>query len=108
MRSISLFVLSGEVTLIDRLQSRMRLREYDIMERYREEEFRGALTHLKDIPHSEMERVVKRFMDGSKFLKPKCLLLRIRSQKDLEKEIIASTDNVLRVMEIGEVRTLSI
>jgi hypothetical protein len=108
MRSISLFVISGQVTLIDRLQSRMRLREYDILERYREEEFRGALTHLKEIPHSEMERVVRRFMDSSKFLKPKCLLLKIRSQKDLEKEIIASTDNVLRVMEMGEVRTLSI
>lgn len=108
MRSISLFVISGQVTLIDRLQSRMRLREYDILERYREEEFRGALTHLKEIPHSEMERVVRRFMDTSKFLKPKCLLLKIRSQKDLEKEIIASTDNVLRVMEMGEVRTLSI
>src|SRR4030042_2328393 len=59
MRSISLFVISGQVTLIDRLQSRMRLREYDILERYREEEFRGALNHLKDIPHSEMERVVE-------------------------------------------------
>lgn len=107
-RSISLFILSGQVTLIDRLQSRVRLREYDILERYREEEFRGALTHLKEIPHSEMEKVMRRFMDSSKFLKPKCLLLRIRSQKDLEKEIIASTDNVLRVMEMGEVRTLSI
>lgn len=107
MRSISLFILSGEITLIDRLQSRVRLREYDIMERYREEEFRGALTHLKEIPHSEMERVVRRFMESSRFLKPKCLLLRIRSQRDLEKEIIASTDNILRVMEMGEVRTLS-
>jgi hypothetical protein len=108
MRSISLFVLSGGVTLIDRLQSGMQLREYDIKERYRKEEFRGALTHLKEIPPSDMERVMRRFMDSSKFLKPKCLVLRIRSQKDLEKEIIASTDNILRVMEMGEVRTLSI
>jgi hypothetical protein len=98
MRSISLFVLSGEVPLIDHLQSRMRLREYDIIERYREEEFRGALTHLKEVPRSEMEKVIKRFMHGSEFLKLKCLVLRIRSQKDLEKEIIASTDNLLRVM----------
>jgi hypothetical protein len=108
MRSISLFTLSGDATLIDLLQSRMRLREYDIIERYTEEEFRGALTHLKEIPLSEMERVLRRFMDSSEFFKLKGLLLRIRSQKDLEKEIIASTDNVLRVMGMGEVRTLSI
>jgi hypothetical protein len=108
MRSISLFTLSGDVPLIDHLQSRMRLREYDILERYREEEFRGALTHLKEVPHSEMERVMRRHMGGSEFLRLKCLVLRIRSQKDLEKEIIASTDNVLRVMGMGEVKTLSI
>ena len=107
MRSISLFALSGEPTLIDNLQSRMRLREYDIIERYTEEEFRGALTHLREIPLPEVERVIRRFMDGSEFLKMKCLLLKIRSQKDLEKEIIASTDKVLHVMGMGEVRTLS-
>jgi len=108
MRSISLFALSGEVTLIDNLQSRMRLREYDIIERYKKEEFRGALTHLKEIPLQEMEKVIRRFIDGSEFLKLKCLILSIRSQKDLEKEIIASTDNVLRVMRMGEIKTLSI
>jgi hypothetical protein len=107
-RSISLFALSGEVALIDTLQSRLRLREYDIIERYTEEEFRGALTHLKEVPLSEVERIIRRFTDTSEFAKLKCLLLRVRSQKDLEKEIIASTGNVLHVMEMGEVRTLSI
>jgi len=106
MRSISLFAMSGEVALIDNLQSRMRFREYDIIERYTEEEFRGALTHLREVSPSEVERVIRRFMDHSEFPRLKCLLLRIRSQKDLEKEIIASTDNVLHVMEMGEVRTL--
>jgi hypothetical protein len=38
----------------------------------------------------------------------KCLLLRVQSHRDLEKEIIASTENVLRVMRIGEVKTFSI
>jgi hypothetical protein len=107
MRSISLFVLSGEVTLIDALQSRMRFREYDIIERYTKQEFRGALTHLKEVSPADIERVIKRFTDGSEFSKLKCLLLRIRSQKDLEKEIIASTENVLQMMGTGEVRTLS-
>ena len=108
MRSISLFTLSGEATVIDYLQSRMRLREHDIIERYAEEEFRGALTHLKDIPLSEAESVIRRFMDSSESLKLKCLLLRVRSQKDLGKEIIASIENVLRAMGAGEVKILSI
>jgi len=108
MRSISLFAFLGEVVLIDTLQSRIRLREYDIIERYAEEELHGALTHLKEVPLSEVERIIRRFTDSSKFLELKCLLLRVRSQKDLKKEIIARTDNVLHVMEMGEVRTLSI
>jgi hypothetical protein len=107
-RSVSLFALSGEITLIDNLQFRMRLREYDITERYKEDEFRGALTHLREISPSEVERVVKRFIDSSEFLKLKCLLLMIKSQKDLKKEIVGSTENILQVMGAGEVKTLSI
>jgi hypothetical protein len=108
MRSISLFVLSGEVKLINNLQSRMQLREYDIMERYKEDEFRGALTHLRGISPSEVQKVIRRFVDSSEFLKMKCLLLPIQSQKDLKKEIVRSTENILNVMEVGEVRVLSI
>jgi hypothetical protein len=108
MRSVSLFVLSGEATLIGNLQSRMRLREYDITERYKEDEFRGALTHLREISSSEVERVVRRFMDRSESLKLKCLLLRIQSQGDLKKELVGSAENILHVMRAGEVKTLSI
>ena len=108
MRSISLFALLGEVTLIDILQSRMRFREYDITERYKEDEFRGALTHLREISPSGVERVIRRFMDSSEFLKLKCLLLTIQSQKDLKKETIRSTENILQLMGEGEVRVLSI
>jgi hypothetical protein len=106
MRSISLFALSGEVPLIDHLQSRIRLREYDITERYKEDEVRGALTHLREISSPEVERIIRRFMDSSDFLKLKCLLHRIQSQKDLGKETVASTDDVLEVMGMGEVRIL--
>jgi hypothetical protein len=106
MRSISLFALSGEVALIDHLQSRIRLREYDITERYKEDEVRGALTHLREISPPEVEKVIRRFTDNSDFLKLKCLLLRIRSQKDLEKETIVSTEDVLQGMGTGEVRLL--
>lgn len=108
LRSISLFVLSGEGTLIDNLQSRMRLREYDIKERYTRDELRGALTHLRGISLSEVERVVKRFMDSSEFPKLKCLLFSIQSQKDLEREVLGSTEKLLQVMVEGELRTISI
>jgi hypothetical protein len=108
MRSISLFALLGEVTLIDILQSRMRFREYDITERYKEDEFRGALTHLKEVSPSEVQKVIRRFTGTGEFLKLKCLLLRIQSQNDLKKETLRSTENILRLMDEGEVRVLSI
>jgi hypothetical protein len=108
-RSVSLFVLSGEGTSIDHLQPRMRLREYDIKERYTRNELRGALTHLREISLSEAERVIKRFMDsGNEFSKLKCLLLPVQSQKDLEKEILSRAGDILKGMREGEVRTLSI
>jgi len=108
MRSISLFVMLGEAALIDHLQSHMRLREeYDIKERSENDECRGALTHLKEVSPLDVERVMRRFTGSIGFLKVRCLLLRIQSQKDLEKEIIGSIGNILRVMELGEIRTLS-
>jgi len=107
-RSISLFVLSGEAALIDHLQSHMRLREYDIKERSAKDECRGALTHLKEVSPLDVERVMRRFTGGIGFSKVKCLHLRIQSQKDLEKEIIGSIENILRVIAVGEVRQLPI
>jgi hypothetical protein len=108
MRSVSLFALLGEIKVIDTLQSRMRLREYDLTERYREDEFRGALTHLREISPSEVQKVIRRFADSSEFLKMKCLLLPIQSQKDLKKESVRSAENILNGMDVGEVRVLSI
>jgi hypothetical protein len=108
MRSISLIAMSGQATWIDTLQSRMRFREYDITERFKEDELRGALTHLREISPSEVQKVIRRFADSSEFLKMKCLLLPIQSQKDLKKEIVCSIENILKVMEAGEVRTLLI
>lgn len=107
-RSISLFLLSGEVTLIDTLQSRMQLREYDIKERFTKAELRGALTHLREISLSEVERVMRRFTDTREFSKLKCLLLSIQSHKDLEKEILGTAETILHGMEEGEVKTLLI
>jgi hypothetical protein len=86
----------------------MQLREYDIQERFTRDELRGALTHLREVSPSEAERVIRRFTDSSEFSKLKCLLLPIRSQKDLGKEILGSTENILHGMAEGEVRILSI
>jgi hypothetical protein len=95
-RSVSLFALSGEETLIDTLQSRMRLREYDIKERLTKEELRGALTHLREISRSEVETILRRFADTVEFSKLRCLLFTIQSQQDLEKGILGSAGNILR------------
>ncbi len=108
LRSISLFILSGEVPWIDQFQSRVRLREYDIKERVTRDELRGALTHLREISDSEVERVIRRFTGGSEFSKLRCLLLPIQSQKDLEKEPLRKAENILHGLGEGEVRTLSI
>jgi hypothetical protein len=108
MRSISLFALLGEVTLIDTLQPRMQFREYDITERYKEDEFRGALTHLKEVSSSEVQELIRRTVGTSDFLKLRCLLLRIQSRNDLKKEALRFTENILQRMGKGEVRVLSI
>jgi len=108
IRSIFLFALLGEAKLIDILQSRMRFREYDITERYKEDEFRGALIHLKEVSPSEVQKVLRRIVGTSEFLKLKCLLLRIQSQDDLKKETVRSAGDILRLMDEGEVRVLSI
>jgi hypothetical protein len=107
-RSIFLFALSGEAKLIDTLQSRMRFREYDITERYKENEFRGALTHLREISPSQVQKVIRRIVGPGELLKLKCLLLKIQSQDDLKKETVRSAEDILRQMNEGEVRVLSI
>jgi hypothetical protein len=107
-RSISLFILSGEVPLMDQFQSRMRLREHDIKERFTKDQLRGALTHLREISLSEVEKLIRRFTDNSEFSKLKCLLFSIQSQKDLKKEILGTAENILQVMAEGEMRTLSV
>ena len=106
LRSLSLFVLSGETGLIDVLQDRMHLREYDLKERYAKDEIRGALTHLREISPSEVEKVMRRFADSGEFSKLKCLLFTVQSQKDLAKDMLNSTNKILRTTMEGEVKTL--
>ena len=106
LRSLSLFILSGEGGVIDALESRMRLREYDIKERYAKGELRGALTHLREISTTEVEGVIKRYIDTKEVPSLKCLHLWVQSQEDLGKETFGSADAILKGMGGGEVRTL--
>ena len=105
LRSLSLFAVSGEVGLIDQIHSHMRLRKYDIAERYDPGELRGALTHLREISASEAVHAIRRFIENSEFSKPKCLLLSVRSQKDLEKGALGIPEKYLQTMTPGEVKT---
>jgi hypothetical protein len=107
-RSLSLFVLSGEVEVIDDLAGRIRLREYDITERYGPDEFRGVLAHLKEISPAEVEKIIRRMMRDGQFSKPKGLLFSIQTSKDLRKEVLGSTKRLLQALSAGEVKTLSI
>jgi hypothetical protein len=107
-RSLSLFVLSGEVDVIEHLEGRMRFREYDITERYGPDEFRGALAHLKEISPAEVENIIRRLMQSGKFSKPKGLLFPIQSPKDLRKEVLGSAKRLLQGLAAGDVKTLSI
>jgi hypothetical protein len=108
LRSLSLFVLSGEGGVIDTLESRMRLREYDIKERYARDELRGALTHLRAISTTEVEGVIKRYIESKDVPSLKCLLLWVQSQEDLGKETLTSADTILKEMAGGEVKTLRV
>jgi hypothetical protein len=107
-RSLSLFVLSGDVEVIDDLEGRIRLREYDIKERYGPDEFRGVLTHLKKISPTEVEKVIRRMMWHGQYSKPNALLFSIQSSKDLRKEVLGSTKRLLQGLSAGDVKTLSI
>ena len=107
-RSLSLFVLSGEVEVIDDLEARIRLREYDIKERYGPDEFRGVLTHLKEISIADVEKVIRRLIESGQFSRPKGLLFSIQTSKDLRKEVLGSTKRLLQTLSAGDVKTLSI
>ena len=105
-RSVSLFILSGEERFVDGLQSRMQLRTYDISERSGREELRGALTHLKETSSSDVEKVIRRSVGREEFSQLKCLLIPIRSPKDLERRELSSPEMLLRKMARGEIRRL--
>jgi hypothetical protein len=108
LRSLTLFVFSGDVTLIDELQFQIRWREHDVIERYGRDEFRGVLTHLREANPLEVEKMFQRFIESRGFSKLKCLLLPIHSKKDLEGDILGLMKKTLQEMKEGEVKTFSL
>jgi len=108
LRSLTLFVFSGDERLIDDLQSQFRSREHDIIERYSKNELHGILTHLREVDPLEMEKMFQHFMESRRFSKLKCLLLPIRFQKEFEGDILGLIKRTLQEMKEGEVKTVSV
>jgi hypothetical protein len=105
-RSLTLFIFSGEGEILNSLQSQIRLREHDVLERYSKNELHGLLAHLRDIDPSEIERTFKSFMVRQEFSSLKCLLLTVYSSKDIEGEVWMTINKTLQEMREGEVKTL--
>ena len=94
--------------MIDSLQSRIRLREHDLLERYAQNELHGLLAHLREINPLEVEKKFKEVMGSGEFSKLKCLLLPVHSPKKLEDDVLGLIKKALQGMREGEVKTLSI
>ncbi len=105
-RSLTLFIFSGEGEILNSLQSQIRLREHDILERYSKNELHGLLAHLREINPSEIERMFKSFMGRQEFSRLKCLLLMVYSPKDIEGEVWMTINKTLQEMREGEIKTL--
>jgi hypothetical protein len=86
----------------------MQLREHDVIERRGDDELRGLLTHLRDIPPPEAEKIFLRFRESEGFSRMKGLLIPIRSQEDQQKNIVDLMEKALEEMAEGELKTLSI
>jgi len=107
-RTLTLFLFSGDSLSLDHLQSQIRLREHDIIERYGQEEIRGVLAHLRKVDPPEVEKMFQKFMENKGLTKLKCLLLPIHSPKDLEGDLLKLIKTTLQEMVEGVLKTLSI
>lgn len=107
-RTLTLFLFSGDSLSLNHLQSQIRLREHDIIERYGQEEIRGVLAHLRKVDPPEVEKMFQKFMESKGLTKLKCLLLPIHSPKDLEGDLLKLIKTTLQEMVEGGLKTLSI
>ena len=107
-RTLTLFLFNGDSPSLDELQSQIRLREHDIIDRSDRNELRGVMTHLRKAESSAVEKTFQRFIENGESTKLKCLLLPIYSQKDLEGDISYLIKTTLQEMKEGEVKTVTI
>ena len=107
-RTLTLFLVSGDSLFLDQLQSQIRFREHDTLERYSPEEVRGVLAHLRKVDPMEMEKKFRQIMESKGLVKLKCLLLPIHSSKDFEGDLLELIRTALHEMGEGELKTLSI
>ncbi len=108
IRTLTLFLFSGDSFSLDHLQSQIRVREHDLLERYSREEIRGVLVHLRKVDPIEVEKIFQKWMESKGLTKLKCLLLPIHSSKDLEGDLLNLIKTTLQEMTDGELKTLSI
>ena len=107
-RNLILFLFRGDASSLDSLQSQLRLREHDIIERHDEKELRGVLTYLREIHPSEIEKLFHRLLERGGFSSLKCLLLAVQPQEELNTERMDLIERSLEEMKEGEVRTISL
>ena len=107
-RTLTFFLFNGDSLSLDELQSQIRLREHDIIDRSDRNELRGVMTHLRKANSSAVEKMFQHFIESRGSTKLKCLLLPIYSQKDLEGDVSYLIKTTLQEMKEGEVKTLTI
>jgi len=107
-RALTFFLFNGDSLSLDELQSQIRLREHDIIDRSDRNELRGVMTHLRKANSSAVEKMFQHFIESRGSTKLKCLLLPIYSQKDLEGDVSYLIKTTLQEMKEGEVKTLTI
>ncbi len=106
-RALTLFLFNGDSLSLDELQSQIRFREHDIMDRSDRNELRGVMTHLRKADSSVVEKMFQHYIgNNGGATKLKCVLLPIYSKKDLEVDIPYLIKAALQEMNEGEVKTL--
>jgi hypothetical protein len=107
-RTLTLFLFNGDSLSLDELQSQIRLREHDIIDRSDRNELRGVMTHLRKADSSVVEKMFQHYIESGGTTKLKCLLLPVCSKKDLEGDIPYLIKATLQEMKEGEVKTVTI
>lgn len=106
VRHLTLFCFKGPPTVIDEVLLRVRLREHDLMERYAPDEVHGLFTHLKEVDPLDLEKVFQRLLESETLSKLKCLLIAVRSSKDLEEDRLRLIKKSLNEMKEGKVKII--